>query len=68
MNLGIGQRVQHERFGLGVTTLCTDTRTTVEFDEHGRKTFVASMLEVAILSPPGTWVADGRRKPRLKKE
>jgi hypothetical protein len=63
-----GQRIQHARFGAGVTTICTDTRTTIAFDEHGVKTFVSSMLEVEILSGPGTWVADGKRKPRLKPE
>ena len=66
--LHTGQRVQHARYGPGVTTLCTELRTTIVFDDHGAKTFVASMLEVKVLSAPGTWVADGRRKPHLKGE
>lgn len=63
-----GQRVQHARYGTGVTMLCTGGRTTIAFDDHGVRTFVASMLEVEVLSGPGTWVADGRRKPHPKIE
>jgi hypothetical protein len=68
MKLENGQRVQHALYGTGVTTLCTDVRTTIAFDEHGVKTFVASMLQIEILSAPGTWVADGRGKPHPKTE
>ena len=66
MKLQSGQRVQHALFGTGVTTLCTEIRTTIAFDDHGVKTFVASMLEIEVLSAPGTSVADGRRKPQPK--
>lgn len=47
-----GQWVRHERFGVGIATHCTDTRTTIKFDEHGPKTFVASMFEAAVIAPP----------------
>lgn len=66
MKLQSGQRVQHALFGTGVTTLCTEMRTTIAFDDHGVKTFVASMLEIEVLSAPGTSVADGRRKTQPK--
>ena len=66
MSLQSGQRVEHERFGTGVTTLCTSDRTTIAFDEHGVKTFVTSMLEVKVLSAADTWMTDARGKPRAK--
>lgn len=67
-DLQSGQRVQHTVFGCGVTTLCTDDRTTIQFDDHGVKTFVTSMLRVEVLSPPGSWVVDRRNKPRPRKD
>ena len=54
--------------GTDVTTVCTKARTTIAFDDHGVKTFVASVLAVEVLSAPGTWVADGRRRPHPKME
>jgi hypothetical protein len=68
VTLRSGQRVEHALYGTGVTTICTEDRTTIAFDDHGMKTFVASMLEVEVLSGPGTWVADGRRKPHPKNQ
>jgi hypothetical protein len=41
-----GQVVRHARFGLGTTVHSNERRTTVDFEDHGKKTFVTSMLEV----------------------
>ncbi|MFN8092104.1 MAG: hypothetical protein U0599_07790 [Vicinamibacteria bacterium] len=54
-SFGEGQRVHHATFGAGVTSVSTPDRTVVAFDENGRKTFVTSLLELEVLSPPHTW-------------
>ncbi|HET7747017.1 MAG TPA: hypothetical protein VFM29_06925, partial [Vicinamibacteria bacterium] len=61
-----GQRVRHARYGFGVTTTCTEDRTTIDFEEHGVKTFISSILEVEVLSPPGSHPPK-RGKARAKK-
>ena len=55
-----GQRVNHAVFGMGVTTATTSARTAVSFDGAGPRTFVTSMLEVEVLSAPGTWETSPR--------
>ena len=63
-----GQPLQHERFGVGTATHSTETRTTIDFYEHGVKTFVTSMLEVELLpSAPERAGAPARKPAREKK-
>lgn len=50
-----GQRVNHAIFGLGVTTSSTRSHTVICFDKDGSKTFVTSLVNVEVLSPPRTW-------------
>ena len=52
--LATGQHLQHARFGIGVATRSVDSRTVIDFYEHGVKTFVTDMLEVELLkgTPP----------------
>ena len=61
-----GQWLSHERFGIGVATRTTETRTTIEFDEHGTKTFVTDMLQATPIAAPDRPVAapTRRRKPK----
>ena len=64
-----GQPLQHQRFGVGIATHSTDTRTTIDFYEHGVKTFVTSMLEVELLpSAPERAGGPARKATRAKKE
>jgi hypothetical protein len=58
-----GQWLQHERFGLGVTVSSDEQRTTIDFDEHGRKVFVTEMLEVQLAPAPDRPRARRARKP-----
>ena len=44
--------MRHARFGVGITTQSTDSRTTIDFQEHGVKTFVTHMLEVDFVPAP----------------
>ena len=62
-----GQPLQHARFGVGIATHSTDTRTTIDFYEHGVKTFVTSMLEVELLSEAPARAGGMRKAPRAKK-
>ena len=62
-----GQPLQHQRFGVGIATHSTDSRTTIDFYEHGVKTFVTSMLEVELL-PSAPERAGGAKKPARAKK
>ena len=53
--LEAGQRVSHAVFGVGVTASSSGGHTVVRFDQDGLKTFITSMLDVAVLSAPHTW-------------
>jgi hypothetical protein len=52
--LTTGQCLQHARFGIGIATNSDESRTTIDFYEHGIKTFITPMLEVQLLkdAPP----------------
>jgi hypothetical protein len=50
--LSAGQWVKHDRFGLGVTVSSTDTRVTVQFDDHGVKTFVSDIFDAELVDAP----------------
>ena len=63
-----GQRVSHAEFGVGVTTGSSGGRTVVCFDAGGPKTFLTSLLELEVLSAPGTWETSPRGKNRLREE
>jgi hypothetical protein len=65
-----GQCLQHARFGLGIATGSDDSRTVIDFYEHGVKTFVTSMLEVELVAeapprptPPGKARAKRTKNP-----
>jgi hypothetical protein len=63
-----GQPLQHERFGVGIATHSTDSRTTIDFYEHGVKTFVTSMLEVELLPSAPERTGGAARKPAREKK
>jgi hypothetical protein len=58
----VGQWLRHERFGLGVTLASSDTRVTVQFDDHGAKTFVTELFEAEAVPAPDRPPARQRRK------
>ena len=54
-----GQTVKHDTYGLGIVTASDAERTTIEFDDHGSKLFVTSMMTAELigeapLTPPKT--------------
>jgi hypothetical protein len=62
--LEAGQRVSHAVFGVGVTTSSSGGHIVVRFDQDGSKTFITSMLDVAVLSAPHTWETGPQGKNR----
>ena len=47
--LSMGQQVKHEQYGLGVVTESDNERTAIEFDDHGRKLFVTSLMNAELI-------------------
>jgi hypothetical protein len=54
-----GQTIKHEVYGLGVVTASDQERTAVDFDDHGPKLFVTSIMTAELIgeapaTPPKT--------------
>jgi hypothetical protein len=47
--LGEGQQLKHGTYGLGVVTQSDSDRTTIDFDDFGRKLFVTSLMTVELI-------------------
>ncbi len=52
MKLTVAQRVQHEKYGLGVISEADAEYTVIEFDEHGRKKFLTSLVSLQSSDEP----------------
>ena len=63
MKLTVSQRVQHEKYGLGVISEADAEYTVIEFDEHGRKKFLTSLVSLQSSDEP----PPKRRRARKKK-
>jgi hypothetical protein len=50
--LSEGQRLNHPQYGLGVVRESDAERTTIDFDEHGEKKFVTSMMTAELIGEP----------------
>jgi hypothetical protein len=55
--LSAGQQIRHQQYGLGVVAESDSERTLIEFDDHGRKLFVTSLMTAELigeapLNPP----------------
>lgn len=48
-SLGEGQQLKHDTYGLGVVTQSDNERTTIDFDDHGKKLFVTSMMTAELI-------------------
>jgi len=54
-----GQTIKHEVYGLGVVITSDIERTSIDFDDHGQKLFVTSMMTAELIgeapaTPPKT--------------
>jgi hypothetical protein len=60
-----GQKIKHELYGEGVVTESDEERTTIEFENHGVKKFVTSMMVCEVIGEaPKRKVRGRRRKAR----
>jgi hypothetical protein len=58
-----GQTIKHELFGLGIVTASDSDRTAIDFDDHGPKLFVTSMLSAELIGEaPATPPKSKRRR------
>ncbi len=44
------QCVKHVQYGIGFVTESNSERTTIEFDDHGKKKFVTSLMVVELMA------------------
>lgn len=61
----VGSRVRQPSYGPGTVTMANERHTTIDFDEHGVRTFVTTMVTLEPTgepAPPGS----GRRAPRKR--
>lgn len=47
--LSSGQQVKHQQYGLGIVTESDAERTAIDFNDHGRKLFVTSMMTAELI-------------------
>src|SRR5206468_6195573 len=64
-----GQTIKHDVYGLGIVTSSDGERTAVDFDDHGPKLFVTSIMTAELIgeapaTPPKTKRRD-RKSTRL---
>lgn len=59
-----GQYVRHGVYGLGFVTESDVERTTIDFDDHGMKKFVTSMMVVELAGDAPKYVPSSRRRKR----
>ncbi|MGE0592093.1 MAG: hypothetical protein AB7G23_12425 [Vicinamibacterales bacterium] len=65
----VGDRVAQPQYGTGTVTAANEYHTTIEFDEHGPRTFVTSKvkLEASATPAPAKAVKKSRKKAAPKK-
>lgn len=47
--LSEGQYIKHEQYGMGVVMTSDPERTAIEFESHGRKLFVTSLMNAELV-------------------
>jgi hypothetical protein len=63
-----GQYIRHGVYGLGIVTEADAERTTIQFESHGVKKFVTSIMTAEILCEvPAKAIRPKRRKKTTKK-
>src|SRR5579862_3271054 len=61
-----GQTIKHEVYGLGVVTASDGERTSVDFDDHGAKLFVTSIMTAELIGEAPATPPKTKRRPRLR--
>jgi hypothetical protein len=60
-----GQTIKHEVYGLGVVTSSDQERTAVDFDDHGPKLFVTSMMTAELIGEAPTTPPKTKRRRKM---
>ena len=47
--LSTGQQIKHQQYGLGIVTESDAERTSIDFNDHGRKLFVTSIMTAELI-------------------
>lgn len=62
--LSSGQQVKHQQYGLGIVTESDAERTAIDFDDHGRKLFVTSLMTAELIGEAPLNPARTKRRTR----
>jgi len=58
------QYLKHAQYGFGVVTESDTERTTIDFETHGKKKFVTSMVQVELVDGDPPKAARGSRRKK----
>lgn len=59
-----GQTIKHEVYGLGIVTASDQERTAVDFDDHGAKLFVTSIMTAELIGEASCHAAQDQAPPQ----
>ena len=62
--LSTGQQVKHQQYGLGVVTESDAERTAIDFNDHGRKLFVTSLMTAELIGDAPVNPVRAKRRSR----
>jgi len=62
--LSSGQQVRHQQYGVGIVTESDVERTAIDFDNHGRKLFVTSIMTAELIGDAPVNPARPKRRSR----
>jgi hypothetical protein len=62
--LSTGQQIKHQQYGLGVVTESDSERTAIDFDDHGKKLFVTSLMSAELIGEPPANPTRAKRRSR----
>ena len=62
--LSNGQQVRHQQYGMGVVTESDAERTAIDFDNHGRKLFVTSLMTAELIGDAPVNPTRAKRRSR----
>jgi hypothetical protein len=62
--LSTGQQIKHQQYGLGVVTDSDSERTAIDFDDHGKKLFVTSLMSAELIGEAPANPTRSKRRSR----
>jgi hypothetical protein len=62
----VGAQVEHQKFGLGSVTACSDEQIAIKFDDHGEKKFLLSIASAHLKKSDRTPPEAKKRATRKK--